>query len=90
MKDVVQNTCTANEEKIFVMQNKRSQFLVKNFTGATIKAYLGDNKTFSMIGANSWERVFNNYDNDGNVESVNKVRILAEQDGIVEVASIDY
>lgn len=90
MKDVVQNTCKANEEKSFIMQNKRSQFLVKNFTGATIKVYLGDNKTFSMIGANSWERVFNNYDENRNVESTNKVRVLAEQEGIVEVASIDY
>lgn len=89
MKDVVQNTCEAGQEKVFNMQLSRTQFLVKNFTDGNIKVYLGDNKTFSMIGAESWERVFNNSDGEG-VESVNVVRVIADKAGIVEVASVDW
>lgn len=89
MKDVVQNTCTAGQEKAFLMSLERTQFLVKNFTDGNIKVFLGENKTFSIIGAGSWERVFNNSDGT-KTESVNKVRVIADKDGIVEVASVDW
>lgn len=42
------------------MSLRRSQFLVKNFTDNQITVKLGDNDSYSVIGAGSWERVFNN------------------------------
>lgn len=92
MKDVVRKTLEANVETEFKMQLYRSQFLVKNFTDDNITVTLGNNTANSVIGAKSWERVFNNVeDTQGKgVESVNVVKITAESDGIVEVASIDF
>ena len=92
IKDVKQITCNAGEQTLFEMQLKRSQFLVKNFTGDTITVKLGDNETVSIIGAESWERVFNNIDNrqSKTAEATNKVYVTATQQGLVEVASIDF
>lgn len=92
MKDVVRKTLEANVETEFNMQLYRSQFLVKNFTDGNITVTLGNNTTNSVIGAKSWERVFNNVeDTQGKgVESVNVVKITAESAGVVEVASIDF
>lgn len=94
MKDVQQKTCKVDEEQVFTMALKRSQFLIKNFTNDIIHVTLGNNDTFSIIGAGSWERVFNNNDNrDGyllGLENTNIVKVTAKAEGIVEVASIDW
>ena len=63
MKDVQQKVMTAGETKTFEMALKRSQFLVKNFTGGNINVRLGNNDTHSVIAAQSFEIVFNNIDN---------------------------
>lgn len=89
MKDVIQKQVTANVETVFNMQLKRSQFFVKNFTTGNISVSLGNNETESIIGAKSWERVFNNVI-DGTAVATNIVRVLPEQSGTVEVASIDW
>lgn len=92
MKDVQQKTLTANEATTFNMRLKRSQFLVKNFTDGNIKVKLGDNDSYSMIAANSFELVFNNIDNkvSASAEATNVVTITADTAGIVEVSSVDF
>lgn len=92
MKDVQQKTLTADQETTFTMQLKRSQFLVKNFTEGSISVKLGNNDTYSTIGAGSWERVFNNVQDTlgKGAEATNIVKVTAEQDGVVEVAAIDF
>lgn len=92
MKDVQQKTCSAGQETIFNMQLRRSQFLVKNFTDDSITVKLGDNKAGSVIGAGSWERVFNNVDDtkSGSAEATNIVKVTAVAEGLVEVASVDF
>ena len=92
MKDVQQKVMTAGETKTFEMALKRSQFLVKNFTGGNINVRLGNNDTHSVIAAQSFEIVFNNIDNkvSQSAESTNEVTITAEQAGLVEVSSIDF
>ena len=74
------------------MKLKRSQFLVKNFTSNQITVKLGDNDSYSVIGAGSWERVFNNAEDKatGMAEATNIVKITAVEDGLVEVASVDF
>ena len=71
---------------------KRSQFLVKNFTDNQITVKLGDNESYSIIGAGSWERVFNNIEDktSGTSEATNIVKVTAVEDGLVEVASVDF
>lgn len=54
MKDVQQKTCSAGVQTVFTMLLKRSQFLVKNFTDNQITVKLGDNDSYSVIGAGSW------------------------------------
>lgn len=92
MKDVKQITCNAGEETVFEMKLKRSQFLIKNMTTDSISVKLGNNDTVSIIGAESWERVFNNVEENKSLsaESTNKVTVIATETGLVEVASIDY
>lgn len=92
MKDVQQKTCSVGQETIFNMQLRRSQFLVKNFTDDSITVKLGDNEAGSMIGAGSWERVFNNVDDtkSGSAEATNIVKVTAVAEGLVEVASVDF
>lgn len=92
MKDVLQKTCSAGQETIFEMKLKRSQFLVKNFTDNSVTVVLGNNTEHSVIGAGSWERVFNNIeDTTGRgVESTNIVKVTAVEEGLVEVASVDF
>lgn len=92
MKDVQQKTLTANEATTFNMRLKRSQFLVKNFTDGNIKVTLGDNDSYSMIAANSFEIVFNNIDNkvSSSAEATNVVTVTADAAGLVEVSSIDF
>ena len=92
MKDVKQIACNAGEQTLFKMKLKRSQFLVKNFTGDTISVKLGNNDTVSIIGAESWERVFNNINDkeSGTPQATDEVYITATQQGLVEVASIDF
>lgn len=77
---------------MFKMKLKRSQFLVKNMTDDSISVSLGNNDTVSIIGSGSWERVFNNIENEttGMAEATNKVYVTANADGMVEVASIDF
>lgn len=89
MKDVIQKQVIANTETVFSMRLKRSQFLVKNFTSGNISVSLGNNETESIIGSNSWERIFNNVIG-GSATATNIVRVLSEQSGLVEVASIDW
>lgn len=60
MKDVQQKTLEKGVETTFEMTLSRTQFLVKNFTEDSITVRLGNNETVSVIGAGSWERVFNN------------------------------
>lgn len=45
-----------------------------------------------MIGAGSWERVFNNIDDKttGTAESTNIVKVTSVVAGMVEVASVDF
>lgn len=92
MKDVQQKTLTAGTEEVFTMQLHRSQFLVKNFTEDSITVKLGNNTSGSVIGAGSWERVFNNVEDrtTGTAEATNIVKVTAETDGMVEVASVDF
>lgn len=89
MKDVMQKNITANVEATFTMKLYRKSFLVKNFTDKEIWVYLGKNKTYSIIGSGSWERVFNNTDTAEDPARVNVVRILGKAEGIVEVASLE-
>nr|DAP48975.1 MAG TPA: hypothetical protein [Caudoviricetes sp.] len=92
MKDVQQKQCSAGVQMVFTMQLKRSQFLVKNFTDNQITVKLGDNESYSIIGAGSWERVFNNIEDktSGTSEATNIVKVTAVEDGLVEVASVDF
>lgn len=92
MKDVQQKILTAGEATAFDMRLKRSQFLVKNFTDGNIRVKLGDNDSYSMIAANSFELVFNNIDNkvSASAEATNVVTVTAEKAGLVEVSSIDF
>ena len=92
MKDVQQKQCSASVQTVFTMSLKRSQFLVKNFTDNQITVKLGDNDSYSVIGAGSWERVFNNIEDktSGTSEATNIVKVTAVEDGLVEVASVDF
>ena len=92
MKDVQQKTLEAGVETIFNMQLERSQFLVKNFTGNSITVKMGDNEGVSVIGAGSWERVFNNIEDktSGTAEATKVVKVTAVEAGVVEVASVDF
>lgn len=92
MKDVQQKTLTAGQEETFTMALKRSQFLVKNFTEDSITVKLGNNTNGSVIGAGSWERVFNNIEDVAGrgAEATNIVKVTAVADGMVEVASVDF
>lgn len=92
MKDVQQKTCSAGVQTVFIMLLRRSQFLVKNFTNNQITVKLGDNESYSVIGAGSWERVFNNIEDrtSGTSEATNIVKVTATEDGLVEVASVDF
>lgn len=92
MKDVKQITCKAGVQTVFAMSLRRSQFLVKNFTSNQITVKLGDNDSYSVIGAGSWERVFNNVEDktSGTSEATNIVKVTAVEDGLVEVASVDF
>lgn len=92
MKDVKQLNLIAGKQTLFEMKLKRSQFLVKNMTDDSISVSLGNNDTVSIIGSGSWERVFNNIENEttGMAEATNKVYVTAISDGMVEVASIDF
>lgn len=51
--------------------------MVKNFTSNQITVKLGDNDSYSVIGAGSWERVFNNIED--------KTSRTAEATNIVKV-----
>lgn len=92
MKDVIQKTLEAGVETTFSMELERSQFLVKNLTEDAITVKLGNNTNGSVIGAGSWERVFNNIEDrtTGTAESTNIVRVTSVAGGMVEVASIDF
>lgn len=92
MKDVQQKTCSAGVQTVFTMSLKRSQFLVKNFTDNQITVKLGDNDSYSVIGAGSWERVFNNIEDktSGTSEATNIVKVTAVEEGLVEVTSVDF
>ena len=92
MKDVQQKQCSAGVQMVFTMSLKRSQFLVKNFTDNQITVKLGDNDSYSVIGAGSWERVFNNIEDktSGTSEATSIVKVTAVEDGLVEVASVDF
>lgn len=92
MKYVQQKQCSAGVQTVFTMLLKRSQFLVKNFTDNQITVKLGDNDSYSVIGAGSWERVFNNIEDktSGTSEATNIVKVTAVEEGLVEVASVDF
>lgn len=90
MKDVKQQTVTAGKTATFEMGLQRTSFLVKNFTEGKIKVFLGENDTYSVIDAGCFEHVFNNI-LDGKLlaEATNQVKVTADVDGLVEVASVD-
>jgi hypothetical protein len=95
MKDVQQKNCSAGIQTVFTMSLRRSQFLVKNFTDNQITVKLGDNESYSILGAGSWERVFNNIEDrtsgtSGTSEATNIVKVTAVEEGLVEVASVDF
>lgn len=56
--------------------------MVKNFTSNQITVKLGDNDSYSVIGAGSWERVFNNVEDKttGTSEATNIVKVTAVED----------
>lgn len=83
MKDVQQKNCSAGIQTVFTMSLRRSQFLVKNFTDNQITVKFGDNESYSIIGAGSWERVFNNIEDrkSGTSEATNIVKVTAVEDG---------
>ena len=66
--------------------------MVKNFTDNQITVQLGNNDSYSVIGAGSWERVFNNIEDKTSrtAEATNIVKVTAVEDGLVEVASVDF
>ena len=90
MKDVVRKNVEVGMKTVFEMKLQRSQFLVKNFTDGNLTVQLGENDETSLIGAKSWEKVFNNTV-DGNIlaDATKNVTVTAEKTGIVEIASID-
>ena len=92
MKDVQQKTCSAGVQTVFTMLLRRSQFLVKNFTNNQITVKLGDNDSYSVIGAGSWERVFNNIEDSksGTSEETNIVNVTAREQELVELASVEF
>lgn len=92
MKDVQQKTCSAGVQTVFTMLLRRSQFLVKNFTNNQITVQIGDNDSYSVIGAGSWERVCNNIEDKTSrtAEATNIVKVTATEEGLVEVASVDF
>lgn len=91
MKDVIQKNLEAGRETVFNMQLRRSQFLVKNMTDDAITVKLGNNTNGSVIGSGSWERVFNNIEEEtGTAEATNIVKVTSVATGMVEVASIDF
>ena len=92
MKDVQQKTCPVGVQTVFTMLLRRSQFLVKNFTDNQITVQLGNNDSYSVIGAGSWERVFNNIEDKTSrtAEATNIVKVTAVEEGLVEVASVDF
>ena len=92
MKDVLHKALDAGIETEFKMKLNRSKFLVKNFTSDTIEVRLGDNDQTSIIGADSYEIVFNNVDNTKSqtADATDTVKITSAVGGIVEVASIDF
>lgn len=92
MKDVQQKTCSAGVQTVFTMLLRRSQFLVKNFTNNQITVQFGNNDSYSVIGAGSWERVFNNIEDKASrtAEATNIVKVTAVEEGLVEVASVDF
>lgn len=81
MKDVQQKTCSAGVQTVFTMLLRRSQFLVKNFTNNQITVQIGDNDSYSVIGAGSWERVFNNIEDKTSrtAEATNIVKVTATE-----------
>lgn len=66
--------------------------MVKNFTNNQITVKLGDNDSYSVIGAGSWERVFNNIEDKTSrtAEATNIVKVTAVEEGLVEAASVDF
>ena len=91
MKDVIQKNVEAGVETIFKMKLTRKMFLVKNFTVDNIEVRLGDNMTKSVIGAGSYEVIYNNDDEDRmkDASKTNIVKVKAQAGGLVEVAAID-
>jgi len=90
MKDVKQLTVAAGKTATFEMKLQRTSFLVKNFTEGKIKVFLGENKTYSVIDAGCFEHVFNNIPNGRLIpEATNQVKVTADVEGLVEVASVD-
>lgn len=92
MKDVKQLNLTAGKQTLFEMKLKRSQFLVKNFTSNQITVKLGDNDSYSVIGAGSWERVFNNVEDKttGMAEATNIVKITPIETDLTQEEIKDY
>ena len=92
MKDVQYKNLDAGQTVVFEMKLKRSKFLVKNFTSGIISVTLGENENSSIIGAESWEVVFNNVEDTttGMAEATNKVTVQSTGSGLVEIASIDF
>lgn len=92
MKDVQQKKlfCWYTNRVYYVI--KTQPVLVKNFTNNQITVKLGDNESYSIIGAGSWERVFNNIEDrkSGTSEATNIVKVTAVEEGLVEVASVDF
>ena len=71
---------------------KEKSIFSKKFTNNQITVKLGDNDSYSVIGAGSWERVFNNIEDrtSGTSEATNIVKVTATEEGLVEVASVDF
>ena len=90
MKDVKQLTVTAGKTATVDLELQSTSFLVKNFTEGKIKVFLGENNTYSVIDAGCFEHVFNNIPNGEIIaEATTQVKVTADVDGLVEVASVD-
>ena len=64
----------------------------KEFPYNHIPVQIGNNDSYSVIGAGSWERVFNNIEDKTSrtAEATNIVKVTATEEGLVEVASVDF
>lgn len=82
--------CRGTDSVYYVI--KKKPIFSKEFYKQSNYCKTGDNDSYSVIGAGSWERVFNNIEDrtSGTSEATNIVKVTATEEGLVEVASVDF